>query len=64
MIINGKLIILFEHQSTPNNNMPLRCLEYYVHLLYGIIPAEARYKEALIRFQLQNFMFFTMEQKS
>lgn len=34
MLINGRLIVLVEHQSTPNENMPLRCLEYYVHLLY------------------------------
>ena len=58
MIINGKLIILFEHQSTPNNNMPLRCLEYYVHLLYGIIPAEARYKEALYKIPTPEFYVF------
>ena len=25
MLINGRLIILVEHQSTPNENMPLRC---------------------------------------
>ncbi len=58
MIINGKLIILIEHQSTPNNNMPLRCLEYYVHLLYGIIPAEARYKEALYKIPTPEFYVF------
>ena len=34
MLINGRLIVLIEHQSTPNNNMPLRFLEYYVHLIY------------------------------
>ena len=58
MIINGKLIVLIEHQSTPNNNMPLRCLEYYVHLLYGIIPAEARYKEALYKIPTPEFYVF------
>ena len=47
MLINGKLIVLVEHQSTPNQNMPLRFLEYYVHLLYGIIPAKAHYREKL-----------------
>ena len=58
MIINGKLIVLIEHQSTPNQNMPLRCLEYYVHLLYGIIPAEARYKEALYKIPTPEFYVF------
>ena len=58
MIINGKLIVLIEHQSTPNQNMPLRCLEYYVHLLYAIIPAEARYKEALYKIPTPEFYVF------
>ena len=58
MIINGKLIVLIEHQSTPNNNMPLRCLEYYAHLLYGIIPARARYKEVLYKIPTPEFYIF------
>lgn len=58
MLIDGKLIVLIEHQSTPNNNMPLRCLEYYVHLLYGIIPAEARYKETLYKIPTPEFYVF------
>ena len=58
MIINGKLIVLIEHQSTPNKNMPLRCLEYYVHLLNTIIPAEARYKEALYKIPTPEFYVF------
>ncbi|MDD5929702.1 MAG: hypothetical protein PUC37_07855 [Spirochaetales bacterium] len=64
MIINGKLIVLIEHQSTPNNNIPLRCLEYYVHLLYGIVPAEARYKEALYKIPTPEFyVFYNGEKK-
>ena len=58
MLINGRLIVLIEHQSTPNKNMPLRCLEYYVHLLYGIVPAKARYKEALYKIPAPEFYVF------
>lgn len=58
MLINGKLIVLVEHQSTPNENMPLRCLEYYVHLLYGIIPAKARYNETLVKIPTPEFYVF------
>ena len=58
MLINGRLIVLIEHQSTPNNNMPLRFLEYYVHLLYGIVPAEARYKEKLYKIPSPEFYVF------
>ena len=64
MLINGRLIVLIEHQSTPNNNMPLRFLEYYVHLLYGIVPAEARYKEKLYKIPSPEFyVFYNGEQK-
>ena len=64
MLINGKLIVLIEHQSTPNQNMPLRCLEYYVHLLYGIIPAKARYKESLFKIPTPEFyVFYNGEKK-
>ena len=58
MLINGRLIVLVEHQSTPNENMPLRCLEYYVHLLYGIIPAKARYHENLVKIPTPEFYVF------
>ena len=58
MLINGRLIVLVEHQSTPNENMPLRCLEYYVHLLYGIIPAKARYNETLVKIPTPEFYVF------
>lgn len=58
MLINDRLIILVEHQSTPNENMPLRCLEYYVHLLYGIIPARARYNENIVKIPTPEFYVF------
>ena len=64
MLINGRLIVLIEHQSTPNKNMPLRCLEYYVHLLYGIVPAKARYKESLYKIPTPEFyVFYNGEKK-
>ncbi len=58
MLINGRLIVMVEHQSTPNENMPLRCLEYYVNLLYGIIPAKARYNETLVKIPTPEFYVF------
>ena len=58
MLLNGRLIVLIEHQSTPNQNMPLRFLEYYVHLLYGIIPAKARYREKLYKIPSPEFYVF------
>ncbi len=58
VLVNGRLFVLIEHQSTPNENMPLRCLEYYVHLLYGIVPAKARYNETLFKIPTPEFFVF------
>ena len=58
MEINGKLIVFIEHQSTINKNMPLRFLEYFVHILYGIVPARARYKNSLYKIPSPEFYVF------
>lgn len=58
VLVNGRLFVLIEHQSTPNENMPLRCLEYYVHLLYGIVPAKTRYHETLFKIPAPEFYVF------
>ncbi len=55
MEINGRLIVFVEHQSTINQNMPLRFLEYFVHILYGIVPAKARYRKSLYRIPTPEF---------
>lgn len=43
MLINNKLIILVEQQSTINENMPLRFLEYITKLYEKLIPSRNRY---------------------
>ena len=55
MEINGKLIVFVEHQSTINMNMPLRFLEYFVHILYGIVPTRARYLKSLYKIPTPEF---------
>ena len=55
MEIDGKLIVFVEHQSTINENMPLRFLEYFVHILYGIVPARARYWKTLYKIPSPEF---------
>ncbi|GAB7141111.1 Rpn family recombination-promoting nuclease/putative transposase [Deferribacterales bacterium RsTz2092] len=42
--IGDKLVVLMEHQSTINDNMPLRFLEYIARLYEGIVDDEAVYK--------------------
>ncbi|MGP1438662.1 MAG: hypothetical protein ACTTKH_06280 [Treponema sp.] len=36
-IVGNRLIFLIEHQSTVNENMPIRCLQYIARLYEGIL---------------------------
>ncbi len=53
--INGKLIVLVEHQSTVNENMPFRCLEYITRIYEGIIPVKTRYAEKVFKIPNPDF---------
>ena len=53
--INGKLIVLVEHQSTVNENMPFRCLEYVTRIYEGIIPVKERYAEKIYKIPNPDF---------
>ena len=53
--INGKLIVLVEHQSTINNNMPFRCLEYVTRIYERIIPVKQRYAETIFKIPNPDF---------
>ena len=53
--IDGQLIVLVEHQSTLNNNMPLRCLEYITRIYEGIVPTEKRYAEKVFKLPAPDF---------
>ena len=56
--IDGKLVVLMEHQSTINENMPLRCLEYVTRIYEGIVPPKQRYAEKV--FKLPNPDFYVV----
>ena len=58
MLVNDRLIVFIEHQSTINENMPLRLLEYYVHIMFGIIPPRAKYKKKLLKIPTPEFYVF------
>ena len=53
--INGKLIVLVEHQSTVNENMPFRCLEYVTRIYEGIVPVKKRYAEKVYKIPNPDF---------
>lgn len=53
--INGKLVVLVEHQSTVNENMPFRCLEYVTRIYEEIVPVKERYAEKVYRLPNPDF---------
>ncbi|WP_407436140.1 PD-(D/E)XK nuclease family transposase, partial [Treponema sp.] len=53
--IDGKLIVLVEHQSTINHNMPFRCLEYVTRIYEGIVPLNKRYAEKVYKIPNPDF---------
>ena len=53
--IEGRLIVLVEHQSTVNENMPFRCLEYVTRIYEGIVPVNQRYAEKVYRIPNPDF---------
>lgn len=54
--VNDRRIILGEHQSTINYNMPLRNLMYIGREMEKAIPAEDRYKRNLIKIPTPDFI--------
>ena len=53
--IDGKLIVLVEYQSTINENMPFRCLEYVTRIYEGIFPQRKRYAEKVFKIPNPDF---------
>ena len=53
--IDGKLIVLVEHQSTINENMPFRCLEYVTRIYESIIPVNKRYAQNVYKIPNPDF---------
>lgn len=56
-IIGNTFLVLIEHQSTINENMPLRCLSYVAELLNKLITDKQKiYRKALIKFPSPRFI--------
>ena len=55
--IGDNFLILVEHQSSVNNNMPFRCLSYIAKLLDNLIDDRTKlYRKTLIRFPSPKFV--------
>ena len=53
--IEGRYVVLFEHQSSINENMPLRALIYIGRIYEKIIDNQAIYQEKLIKIPAPRF---------
>ena len=56
--VGGKTIIMGEHQSTVNENMPLRNLLYIGRVYEQIVPSEARYRKKRVTLAKPEFYTF------
>ncbi|MGP1457878.1 MAG: Rpn family recombination-promoting nuclease/putative transposase [Treponema sp.] len=57
-LIDNKIIVLAEHQSTVNENMPLRCLQYVARLYEQIQEPRAKYFRILQKIPTPEFYVF------
>ena len=61
-LLAGHYLVFLEHQSTPNDNMPLRCLYYVCEQLRKDITAKDLYEKKRIRLPAPEFhVFYTGE---
>ena len=58
MLIDNKIVILVEHQSTVNENMPLRFLEYITRIYEKIIKTKNKFGRKLINLPFPEFFVF------
>ena len=60
----GKVIVFGEHQSTINENMPLRSLLYIGRAYERLVPPRSRYKKKIVSLPTPEFYTFYTEKKS
>jgi hypothetical protein len=54
--LGGKLVVLIEHQSTVNANMPLRFLLYIARIYEKIIDSKSIYRQGLVKIPQPEFI--------
>ena len=58
MLIDNKIVILVEHQSTINENMPFRILEYITRIYEKITKSKNKFGRKLIQLPVTEFYVF------
>ncbi|MFC1238608.1 Rpn family recombination-promoting nuclease/putative transposase [Treponema vincentii] len=57
-LVDGKIIVLAEHQSTINPNMPIRCLEYIARLYEQFYKSKEKYSRKQLAIPTPEFFVF------
>ena len=58
MLVDGKIVILVEHQSTINENMPFRMLEYIARIYEKITDPKKKFGKSLMKLPMPEFYVF------
>jgi len=58
VLVNGQFILMIEHQSTINPNMPLRLLEYVARIYGNIVDSRAKFSRHLVPLARPEFIVF------
>ena len=58
MLIDGKIVVLVEHQSTINENMPFRMLEYIARIYEKITDPKKKFGKSLMKLPMPEFYVF------
>ena len=64
VLVDGQFILMIEHQSTINPNMPLRLLEYVARIYGNIVDSNAKFSRHLVPLAKPEFyVFYTGNQE-
>ena len=64
VLVDGQFILMIEHQSTINPNMPLRLLEYIARIYGNIVDSTAKFSRHLVPLAKPEFyVFYTGDQE-
>ena len=58
VLVDGQFILMIEHQSTINPNMPLRLLEYVARIYGNIVDSNAKFSRHLVPLAKPEFIVF------
>ena len=58
MLVDGKIVVLVEHQSTINENMPFRMLEYIARIYEKITDPKKKFGKTQIKLPMPEFYVF------